>query len=225
MELTCHTCGKIFYRQHDRGIGNKYCCNQCRYLKPKIAHEYNCEYCGKFFIQEGKKIKYCSHVCANLNRFSNLTTKFWSYVLKSHDNINTCWVWTGNTRDGYGRFSIYNIGKKRKHKQAHRFSWELHNGPIPEKLEILHKCDNRPCVNPTHLFLGTILDNMKDRNRKERQARGEKIGKSKLKEEQVREIRKRALAGEVARIVGADYGISNSTVSAIKLGQSWKHVI
>jgi hypothetical protein len=87
--------------------------------------------------------------------------RFWELVQKSEG----CWVWQGNIDDdGYGRF-----GSKGTVKQAHRVSWEIINGPIPEDVCVLHKCDNPPCVRPDHLFLGDRGDNAKDMASKGRQ--------------------------------------------------------
>lgn len=89
---------------------------------------------------------------------------FWSYVKKT----KKCWLWTGKTSgQGYGRVRVPASG----YVLAHRFSWQLHNGnnPIPDGLLVLHKCDNPPCVNPKHLFLGTHADNMRDMIAKNRQ--------------------------------------------------------
>lgn len=69
-----------------------------------------------------------------------------------------CWTWTGSTRNGYGRASYHDVSW-----QAHRLSWFLHNGPIPEGMFVLHHCDNPPCVRPDHLYLGDHAQNMRDR--------------------------------------------------------------
>lgn len=86
--------------------------------------------------------------------------RFWKRVQKT----DTCWLWTGSkTKDGYGQISV-----EGKNNLAHRFSWIFHNGPIPDALCVLHICDNPPCTNPEHLFLGTQPDNMADKTRKGR---------------------------------------------------------
>jgi hypothetical protein len=87
--------------------------------------------------------------------------RFWQYVNKTGD----CWLWIGAKKaTGYGYTSLSGKGVR-----AHRASWEIHRGPIPDGLCVLHKCDNPPCVNPDHLFLGTQQDNMTDKYNKGRQ--------------------------------------------------------
>lgn len=89
-------------------------------------------------------------------------TRFWKYVSALSDD--ECWIWMGSLRRGYGRISIrhsYSI-------PAHRFSWELHRGSIPNGLDVCHTCDVPACVNPNHLFLGTAKDNIRDMILKER---------------------------------------------------------
>jgi hypothetical protein len=81
--------------------------------------------------------------------------RFWPRVRKS----TGCWEWTGGRykSGGYGQFKA-SVGQVR----AHRFSWELHNGPIPDGMWVLHRCDNPPCVRPEHLYLGTVRENVRD---------------------------------------------------------------
>ncbi len=101
--------------------------------------------------------------------------RFWSKV----DFSGNCWIWkAGKTKDGYGRFGVSCDNKK----LAHRFAWELINGPISEDILILHHCDNPPCCNPAHLFTGTYLDNRLDCVNKEREGdnAGEKNPSHKL---------------------------------------------
>src|SRR3990167_2515506 len=95
-----------------------------------------------------------------MRKRSTAAEKFWLKVTTS----NQCWLWEGcRDKQGYGRFSIYKTADKPvKHMLSHRFAWELTHGQIPKGLCVLHRCDNPPCVNPAHLFLGTIHDNNHD---------------------------------------------------------------
>ncbi len=99
-----------------------------------------------------------------------MTEKFWSRVDKS-GGANACWPWTGSRLPtGYGQ--VYQAGGQRL--LAHRTAWELENGPIPDGMRVLHHCDNPPCCNPGHLFLGTDADNMNDRDQKGHNANSRK---------------------------------------------------
>lgn len=90
-----------------------------------------------------------------------ITDRFWEKVNKNSDN--GCWEWISSLNgNGYGAFFTHLQPEGRKNHRAHRFSWELKNGEIPKGLWVLHKCDNRLCVNPDHLFLGDRIDNMRD---------------------------------------------------------------
>lgn len=101
----------------------------------------------------------------------NAVERFWAKVNKQgpvpahRPELGPCWVWTGTVpkQPGYGRF---NTGIKLAGRwvivNVHRYSWELHHGPVPAGLWVLHRCDNRPCVRPDHLFLGTATDNNRD---------------------------------------------------------------
>ena len=132
-----------------------------------------------------------------------------------------CWVWMRNTfRCGYGAFSWHgeNIG-------AHRAAWMLYKGEIPDGMNVLHKCDNRLCVNPDHLFLGNQKDNILDMVNKKRHIHGVMFPHLKLNDEKVREIRRRYGAGcsdmaELAR----EYGVALQTISTIIKRIAWKHV-
>jgi hypothetical protein len=87
--------------------------------------------------------------------------RFWRFVVKDTDE-NACWAWTGATHDfGYGLLGS-DSGKKGGSIRAHRLSWEMHRGPIPSGMFVLHRCDNPPCCNPAHLFIGDAEDNSKD---------------------------------------------------------------
>lgn len=131
-----------------------------------------------------------------------------------------CWLWTGKVGpSGYGE-----IRRKRgdPNSKAHRVSYELHKGPIPEGMCVCHTCDVRLCVNPDHLWLGTNADNVADKMRKGRHRTGPQHGshnpQAKLTEAQARAIK---ADPRVQTKIAADYGISQCAVSDIKVGRRW----
>lgn len=132
-----------------------------------------------------------------------------------------CWEWKGYIDpQGYGRIEVRGQAFK-----AHRAAYELFIAPIPEGMHVLHHCDNRSCVNPAHLFLGTNSDNVADSVTKHRRARGESIGLAKLTQSQVREIRgqykpfSRDVGG---RALARHYGVNHSTIVRLIQGETWK---
>ncbi len=131
-----------------------------------------------------------------------------------------CWLWmTALNRWGYGVFYL-----DPARIQAHRASWLLHRGPIPDGLCVLHHCDNPPCVNPNHLFLGTHSDNAKDRNTKGRAggARGVLNSHAKLTMDDVSDIRRRSAQGESGGDLARAFGVTACTVHSIVNGKTWR---
>lgn len=125
-----------------------------------------------------------------------------------------CWLWLGLcNEDGYGYLSI-----RKRSIGAHRVAWVLANGPIPDGLHVLHRCDNPPCCNPAHLFLGAHRENIADMVRKRRHAYGEKNGLAVLTVEQVRAIRADPRG---MNTVAVDYGIHKGTVWDIRKRRRW----
>lgn len=155
-----------------------------------------------------------------------LRTGFWERVAKGEPSA--CWEWTGfRNSSGYGQ-----MGGKRLY--AHRLSWEMHHGPIPAGLIVCHHCDNRGCVNPAHLFLGTFADNVADMMQKGRHssktsphtvARGERVNTAIFTEEQVLDIIARGAAGQRCCDIARLYNCRNhGTVNHILTGRNWKHL-
>lgn len=133
-----------------------------------------------------------------------------------------CWLWTAATRaDGYGQIGMQN---PKRTELAHRMMWELRNGPIPTGILVLHKCDVRCCVNPDHLFLGTIADNNADRDSKGRTGWGERNRHARLTPEDVRGLRISYSLGASPSTIAADLGITPKAVWAIAHRKRWKHI-
>jgi DNA-binding XRE family transcriptional regulator len=131
--------------------------------------------------------------------------RFWRHVSKK--GPDECWIWIGALQlNDYGQF------KAEKKVLAHRFSWEMENGPIPIGLVVCHKCDNRTCVNPRHLFLGTQTDNLQDSISKNRWTN------SLLTKEEVIEIFK---SSKTQKELAEIYGVSASTINNIKQQYRW----
>ena len=149
--------------------------------------------------------------------YKSIDESFWGRVLKPPiglDEIGKCWIWIGpRSRWGYGLLSYQGI-----RAQAHRFSWEIHNGEIPPRLLVCHSCDNPPCVRPEHLWLGTNQENTRDAQVKSR------LGK--VSAQDVLDIRAAVARGgwgcqmEQARI----YGVTHSCVYAIVNRKTWTHI-
>lgn len=161
------------------------------------------------------------------------TERLWAKVHKSTE----CWEWRGLTdRDGYGRIRP---GFGRVYWRAHRLSWLIHRGPIPEGMHVLHRCDNPPCVRPEHLFLGTNRENIDDRVRKGRSlsgerhplrtganpgVRGSQVGTAKLSEASVKEILSLIARGRSMRSLAREFAVSHFAIQQIHHGRRWKHV-
>lgn len=194
-----------------------------------------CKSCKKEFQIIGhvrKNPTYCSWKC--LHACKPIEELYWRRVIKKEG----CWSWKGGkTALGYGRFSS---GHKNNVIQpfAHRVSWEIHFGKIPDGLLVCHKCDNPECSNPNHLFLGTPKDNFRDAIKKGRnnphhtknRLRGSNHKLSKLTENQVKEIiniaRSESRPFGYAKILSRKFNVSIATIYGLaeKRRVSWKHI-
>lgn len=134
-----------------------------------------------------------------------------------------CWGWT--LKQASNGYSIFSFGGKKM--LAHRFSYEYYVGHIPDGMCVLHKCDNRSCSNPEHLFLGTLDDNNKDmwakgRGKTWKTPHGERCPTSKLTEKEVRKIKSNRDASRSS--LAKKYGVSLSCIKSIRSGRTWGHV-
>lgn len=143
--------------------------------------------------------------------------RFWARVKKTPG----CWLWDGWTINGYGR--LYN----RKHDKAiaaHRLSYEIHWGPIPNSLMVRHLCGNPRCVRPSHLCTGTAKDNADDCRTHGRINRGVDRYNSLVSEADVRKMRQLWASGISQAELGRRFGMHKSTARLIVLGKTWRHV-
>lgn len=200
-----------------------------------------CEHCQKVYQRangDQGRGRFCSIRCARAAQpMPSLTERF----LARMPSGEGCWEWPGaRNGDGYGTLRSGPRGAVRQH-MAHRVSWEVHFGPIPDGMLVCHHCDNPPCIRPDHLFLGTEAMNNRDRDRKGRHRvlvgdehpqrqdpslvfRGERHWKARLTEDDVRAIRARRAAGETLGSLSQAFGVNEAQISAICHRRQWKHV-
>ena len=152
-----------------------------------------------------------------------LEQRFWEKVDKR--GKYECWEWqAGKSKKGYGY--VQNNRKRGKLLSAHRVSWELHNGKIPKGMLICHHCDNPPCVNPNHLFLGTQKDNIRDAVKKGRKKYiGEGNGRAILTKEDVLLIRELYKQPDLTLIqLAKSFNVSRGCITGIVYKKTWKHI-
>jgi hypothetical protein len=207
--LTCITCGKDFpfYQNKNRPIP-RFCSHQCR---------------GHTGFRPGGAIRISE--LTEEEKLERLKKSFEKHVIRQEG----CWGWKGSiARGGYPVMSCRSsIGPDR----GHRASWFIHKGLIPEGLCVCHKCDNPICTNPDHLWIGTHKENNDDKMAKSRQSKlspphksGSQNGASKLKEDQVIEIKKMLVEGKSAYSIAPLFDVSKQTILRIKNGVNWSHI-
>lgn len=220
-ERPCLYCKKTFTptKKHPN---TRYCSKICtarRNAEQQRLPLFTCAECGRSFKGLYRDRRFCSRECSgiasNRNRvYASVADRFWLKVQKT----NTCWLWVGAiSAAGYGQLSIGH----QKPDYAHRVSWILHYGALPDGAFVCHHCDNPRCVRPDHLFLGTPKDNIQDMVLKDRHSRGERRRNHKLTDTAVRVIRRSRLSNVA---LAKRYGVSPSTVSNARARKTWKHI-
>lgn len=144
---------------------------------------------------------------------------------------DACWPWTGMTQRGYGLIVESHHGRR---FLTHRLAYEAANGSkIPPDMSVCHRCDNPPCCNPAHLFLGTQSENAHDMWNKQRgytkgpgalAAKGERVGGAKLTRDRVLEIRAARGRGESLKSIARRHGVCEATISLVASGRTWGHL-
>lgn len=143
--------------------------------------------------------------------------RFWTKVRKTE----SCWLWTAaKDQKGYGKLQVGTM-KRPRYVVASRLSWEIHEGPIPPGIFVLHRCDEPSCVRPDHLFLGRAADNAADKVRKGRQTKGSRNPSAKLTEAQVAEIKAMDWGITSQAAVARRYGVSHVAIWKIVNGKTW----
>ena len=184
-----------------------------------------CMACGKPFLALASNVargwgRYCSQSCGRKSP-RVFTFDYWAYVAKT-DDASSCWIWTGGRNTaGYGALR----NRQHRGKLAHRLSWEMAYGPIPDGLIVCHRCDNPACVRPDHLFLGTLVDNVVDMVNKGRQSRGAAKRNAKLSDDHVRQIKALLMQQVPRKTLAERFGVCRSTISHIATGRQWSHVV
>ena len=193
----------------------------------------NCIICNKLFSYRVRPErlplvrKFCSKECAfkgqsDPEKIFNSAKKYYeNHIIKHSDDL--CWEWIGRkNKKGYGEATYHH-----NRIMAHRLSWIIHNGPIPDKKWILHKCDNPQCTNPVHLFLGDCLINNRDMKAKDRynSPKGSDCYKAKLTEEQVIKIKYLLLNKELNHSqIAKIFNVHSTTIYSIDKKKNWKHI-
>jgi hypothetical protein len=189
-----------------------------------------CAICGSEFRQktwaaERGMSRFCSKSCSNKDRRRPIDERFWSLVERR--GPDECWLWTAATdRYGYGVISE-SLGSRSQRTQlsTHRLSYELANGPVPDGAYVLHRCDTRACVNPSHLWLGTNVDNMADMAAKGRAMHGPSHVHAKLNAPAVRQIRADYALGCTLASLARRYSVTAQSIRAVVDGETWRHVL
>jgi excisionase family DNA binding protein len=160
---------------------------------------------------------------------SPVRARFWLKVDRNgpapahRPEIGPCWLYTEHvTESGYGQFTLQKGGQR----LAHVVSYALSRGPVPPRAYVCHHCDNPPCVRPEHLFLGSGADNARDciSKGRARRAQGADTAAARLNDEAVRAIRAVEPYHGRTRDLARTYGVSDRTINAVLLGETWRHV-
>jgi hypothetical protein len=190
-------------------------------------YKYRCECstCGKIRIIAASNLKDASCMqCARLEKYGSLEERLLKNSIPEPNS--GCWLWLGGLQHYDKQASYGGLSFQGKSIAAHRASFEVFKHPVPAGKEVCHSCDNPFCINPEHLFVGTHLENMQDRDKKKRRTavKGEKNNLAKLTAEQVLEIRVLLEKGIPQQKIAEQFNIVQTAVSLIKNRHNWGHI-
>lgn len=228
-QATCDHCGGLFSRppSHIERNANHYCSVQCCHAASMMRRvQLVCKGCGQLFELKVTDLRrnrghFCSQSCYIQHRRTEaertFITRFWEKV--DVGKPDECWHWKGAVdRKGYGKLG----SPDGRTVSAHRIAYELANATTTAQWNVCHKCDNPRCCNPTHLFLGSRADNLKDMIAKGRNAKGERLSR-KLTSQQVVSIRERYASGLATGVqLASELKVSKATISLIVNRKAWR---
>lgn len=191
----------------------------------RARHVGECRHCGELFGKHWSGTRFCSRRCSGLFREEKkreeAERRFWSNI--DRRGPQECWPWLAGTTCGYGqiRFRKEKLG-------AHVLSYRLAHGPVPSGRMVLHRCGNRICCNPNHLYAGTYAQNTNDAVRHGTHKCGFGLGdqhnSARLRAVHIPLIREAIQRGESQRAIGRKFGVTQQTIGAVARGYTWKHV-
>lgn len=221
----CAQCGAAFtftpYPSLTATGRGRYCSRPCAFASMQRRVVRPCQRCGEpVSVKRGVAARsgwFCSTACRHPGTPDE---RFWQHV-QQWRGADGCWPWVGD-------YNAKGYGLTKTHPQistlAHRVAWVVNGGMVPGALLVCHRCDNPPCCNPGHLFLGTAADNARDKVRKGRHGprAGEQNGAAKLTWPLVREFRRRHAAGETVYRLAKAFGVSYTAAKYVANGAHWK---
>lgn len=197
LQKNCESCGNTFHYSSSRRPNARFCSKKC--LSKLTKHEQDAK--RKYLWESETRDQY----------IEAMKIKFEKFVIRS----SGCWDWAAyKNKQGYGIMLHRN-----KTLKAHRASYMIYKGDIPDGIFVLHACDNPSCANPEHLFLGNNLINMRDMAAKKRNK-----PRSKLLEHQIKTIKQLLKLGVSCAKIGRDYNVSDVCIWSIKNNKSWKDI-